>query len=369
MSRATLSIDLNAIRYNLKEIQKAVKPAMVMAVLKANAYGLGMKAIAKVLDEGGVARFGVADVKESIKLRQITKKPIQILGELLRDEIPEAVEHGIICPASSLEIVKLIDKEAKQRKQVVKVQVLLDTGMGRLGIPHEECDAAIKAITKCSHIDIEGIYSHFPQANNPSKSINRLQIKHFKTITETYDFPIKHLANSDGINNLPDSYFNMVRTGINLFGVFDLLGHRAYTLKPSLTLETKLIACRWLKRGHPIGYGCTYKMKSDGFVGTLPIGYADGLPLGASNKGSVLIKGQYYKMIGRVSMDYTTIELGSQNVPLGTKIIVIGSSIFSRQGRKLRKQITVEDWAKTKSTHPYDIICSIGPRVERKYLK
>ncbi len=174
------------------------------------------------------------------------------------------------------------------------------------------------------------------------------------------EFPLLHMANSDAINNFPEAYFDMVRTGINLYGVFELQGRQAYALKPTLTLKTTLLARRRLPAGHSVGYGCTHTLFENTWVGTVPAGYADGLPLAASNSGWVLIRGKRCPIIGRVSMDYITVNLnGCPRAAVGDEVVMVGQS-----GSEF---ITVEDWARVKQTHPYEIICSLGPRVQRLY--
>lgn len=367
MSRIELFIDLKVIVHNYQQIEKTVSPAGVMAVLKANAYGLGLVPIARVLDEAGVSRFGVASVEEAIALREITTKPIQILGDLLPHEVQPAISLDIICPGSNEEILKRLSAEAIKQKKKVVIHYLIDTGMGRLGFPLEKAPTLIKKTQDLPNVEIEGIFSHFPCANDISNPINARQIDQFKNLTKEFPFPVKHLANSDGINNIKNSYFDMVRTGINLYGVFDLLGHRSYTLRPALTLQTRLIANRFLKKNSPIGYGSTYVLPQDSRVGTLPIGYADGLPLNFNKQGQVLIEGKIYPIIGRISMDYTTIDLGLEKIPLNTPVTIIGKSKSPRSSDSM--EITVEDLAKQKGTHPYDIICSIGNRVKRVYCR
>jgi alanine racemase len=169
------------------------------------------------------------------------------------------------------------------------------------------------------------------------------------------------MANSDGINNFPDSYFNLVRTGINLYGVFDLPGFRVYRLAPCLSLKSRLIARRRLPAGTTIGYGCTHVLSRNAWVGTVPAGYADGVPLAASNSGFVLIRGRACPIIGRISMDYLTVDLAPcPSARVGDAVVLVGKSGT--------RAVTIEDWARLKHTHPYDIICSLGKRVERLYL-
>jgi alanine racemase len=360
-----LEVDLASIRKNFAQIHKTVKPAQIMAVLKANAYGLGALKVAETLVAAGADRLGVAELKEAAQLKRHVKVPIQIMGGLLASEVPESVRLGVVCPIPSLETAQWVSKEAQRQKRKTVVHIKVDTGMGRLGIPHFRAFEDIQAIRKLPGLVLEGIYSHFPNANNPMHSKTKEQLGLFRKLLADLEsqgirFPLVHMANSDGINNFPESYFNLVRTGINLYGVFDLSGLRSYKLSPSLSLKTTLIAKRKLPAGYTIGYGCTHTLFKDTWVGTVPAGYADGVPLAASNSGQVLIRGKACNIIGRVSMDYLTVDLnGCPASKVGDEVVLVG--------RSGREEITIEDWARIKQTHPYDIICSLGNRVERVY--
>jgi len=258
---------------------------------------------------------------------------------------------------------KRISNEACKQKKKVTCHILIDTGMGRLGIPYPNALNEVKKIITLPNLYLEGIYSHFPNANNQHHPKTKEQLSIFKNLLHDisdYSFTLIHIANSDAINNFNNSYFNMVRTGINLYGVFDLQGRRTYNLKPTISLKTRLIAKRMLPAGYTIGYGCTYTLFHDTIVGTIPAGYADGIPVSSSNSARVLVSGKECPIIGRVSMDYITIDLSSApQAKLGEIVTIIGNSG--------KKEITVEDWAKIKQSHPYDVICSLGNRVERIY--
>jgi alanine racemase len=363
--RLRLQIDLRAVVANFRSIARCVKPAQVLAVLKADGYGLGAIPLAKALERAGAQRFGVAEIGEAVQLKNTVGKPVQILGALLQEEVPLAVKHGIICPVGDTETAQQLSREALRQKRKVKVHLKLDTGMGRLGFPAGITTHELFKVLSLPGLEWEGIYSHFSNANQPRHPHSRQQIAEFKQrLSELKDagfsFPLIHMANSDGINNFPGAYFNLVRTGINLYGVFDLLGHRAYRLRPSLTWTSRLIARRKLEKGASIGYGCTHILKKATWVGTIPAGYADGIPLAASSKGHVLIRGVRCPILGRVSMDYLTIDLSP--VPKAQK----GDSVVL-VGRSGQQEITVEDWARLKGTHPYDIICSLGARVQREW--
>ncbi len=364
-SRVWLEIDLDAIRENFRRIRASVAPALVMPILKADAYGLGAGRIAAALAGEAPARFGVAEAKEAIALRRKVKQPVQIIGGLLADEAEHCVRAGIICPVGDLAIAKKLSSEAVRQGKKAKVHIKVDTGMGRLGLPHFEASAVILKILRLPGLEIEGFYTHFANANNAQHAKTREQVTLFSRLLHELEaqgivFPLVHLANSDAINNFPETHFDMVRPGINLYGVFDLEGCRRYHLKPSLSLKSRLLSKRLLPAGFTIGYGCTHTLMRDTWVGTIPAGYADGIPLAASNSGRVLIRGKRCPIIGRVSMDYITVDLGEcPKSRVGDTVVIAG--------RSGKEEITMEDWARIKQTHPYDIICSLGNRVERVY--
>ena len=240
--------------------------------------------------------------------------------------------------------------------------------MGRLGIHWEHAVELITYVSNAPELELEGIFSHFANANDPSDELTSQQISrffHIKKNINSIDIPLFHIGNSDGINNFPIVYSdecNMVRTGINLYGVFDLLGHHAYELKPAISLYSSVAAIRTLPKGMSIGYGSTYTLKKESIIATVPIGYADGLPLALSNTGTVLIRGQKCPIIGRVSMDYITVDISELNntIQAGERVTLIGADD--------NENITVEDWARIKKTHPYDILCAMSERISRVYL-
>ncbi len=365
-SRVWLEIKLSALKNNFRRITQKVKPCSVLAVLKANGYGLGAMTIAKALDEAGARRFGIAEIKEAIPLVKNFSQDIQVMSALLPSEIEPSVRLGLICPVGDLNTAQHISREARRQKKNVRIHIKVDTGMGRLGIPYFEAETVIKKIAQLPRLNLEGLYSHFSNANNPKNPHSLLQKIRFEEVLHSLkanglQFPFVHMANSDAINNLTEtikSPYNMVRTGINLYGVYDLEGRRSFHLEPTLSLKTRLIARRRLPAGFTIGYGCSHTLFKDTWVGTIPAGYADGIPLAASNSSEVLVKGRACPVLGRVSMDYLTLDLNKcPEAKVGDEVIIVGKSG--------KKELTIEDWARIKQTHPYDIICSLGPRVER----
>lgn len=363
--RTWLEVNLENIKENYNTIKKKVGDVKVMAVLKADAYGLGVKQVAGVLEKAGVFRFGVAEFEEALVIREFSKLPIHILGSVLDSEIKPSLENNIVLPIGSVNLAERISSIAKKMDIKAVGHILVDTGMGRLGLVYDEEKTVeeIRHILRLPNLYVEGIYTHYAIANVPSNPHTSDQLKRFKHVLESFPntFDIVHSANSDAINNFPDTYFNMVRTGINLYGVFDLDGRRIYSLKPVVSFKSKVIDIRRLKKGFNIGYGCKYTLKRDSYIATVCAGYADGVPLALGNKGNVLIKGRVFPIRGRIAMDYFMIDLGDDtDINIEDDVVIIGKSG--------EYEITVEDVAKIKGTHPYDIICSISGRVKRVYI-
>ena len=361
--RVWVEIDLKKIQSNYKKISDKVKPSEVMAVLKADAYGLGVIPIARALKMVGASIFGVAESREALSLRDLGAT-VQILGGLLDTDIQFVVSEGIVAPIPDFETARLLNIEALKQQKVVECQFLIDTGMGRLGIPFSKAEAVIIKTVGLRGLKCIGIYSHFPHAYGDlefSKSqVNRIIELLNRLRTKGIVFRWIHIANSDGINNIPDSYkvpYNMVRTGINLYGIFDPEGKKSLNLEPVVTLKTRLVAIRKLEKGTTISYGRTYRITKPTLVGTIAIGYADGLPMAMSNNGYVLLHGKKCPILGRISMDYTTICIESvPSATVGDQVICLGQTI------------SINDWATRKNSIPYDVICSLGSRVDKHYV-
>lgn len=355
------------LRRNYRHIATAVAPCRVLAVLKANAYGLGVRPIAEALAGEGAAGFGVAEPHEAFALTDLGL-PVQILGSVLPEEIPALVAAGVILPVADLDGAHAISREAVRQHRTATVHFKVDTGMGRLGLLSNEAEAAIRIACSLPGLCAEGIYSHFPVAYQSGSAYTQRQVRTFTALLDTLAtsgirFAIRHMANSDAINNFSETYhepFNLVRTGINLYGLFDTEGYRALDLVPVFTLKTRLTAARTLPAGTAIGYGLSYRLPQRMRVGTISAGYADGLPLALSNRGHVLIRETPCPILGRLSMDYTTVSL--EEVPDA----VVGDEVTCLGGDG-PQAIHVEDWAQLKGTHSYEIICSLGTRVERRY--
>ncbi len=369
--RVQVEIDLKALVRNYGKIAARVKPADVLCVLKANAYGLGVGPYARALAGAGCRHFGVAEPFEALELKKELKgisdgAEVQLLSSVLPDEIGEMVKADVTLPVIGLDEAKLISKAAIKAGKTAKVHFKIDTGMGRLGILAKDAPAVIRAVEALPGLACEGIFSHFAMAFDPKDPYTKRQIRLFKEVLaaagkDGFSFKWVHIAASDAINNFPETAkrpFTLVRTGINLHGSFDPYGRKALKVEPVLTLKTRVAQVRDLPAGTTLGYGRTWCLKEPARVATISAGYADGLPLALSNRGFVFIGGTRCRIIGRISMDYTTVDVTDvPRVKAGDEVVCFGKCGSD--------SITPDDWAALKGTHAYDIICSLGTRVER----
>ena len=368
-ARVWLEIDLDTVRENFLKIRKAAAPAQVMAVLKANAYGLGVRPIAETLLKAGAAGFCAATLEEALFLKQYGK-PVEILGGVLDFEREAAVAHGLILGLTDLECARKISAEAVRQNRIAECHFKLDTGMGRLGILARDAVRVIPEILRLPNLDCCGIYTHFPSSERGPNEENLVQIRRFLSVIEQLaakgiTFRKIHMANSDAINHLPMTHqppFTHVRAGIDLHGSFSGANNNL-ELKPVFSLKARLLAHRMMPAGHGIGYNSTCRLTGDTRVGTVTAGYADGIPLGISNRGKVIIRGKVCPVLGRISMDYLTVSLE----PFGDEPPAPGETV-TLIGQEGPAAVSTEEWAEWKGTHPYDVLCSFSPRVKRFYL-
>jgi alanine racemase len=365
-----LEIDLNAVTHNLKAIRRiAGKNSEIMAVVKANAYGHGAIEISRVALESGVTWLGVGALEEGIILRKAgIKAPILILGLAPEDEVDSLLFYDLVPTVCDLRIIKALSQAAVKYKKFAKIHVKIDTGMRRLGIKPAQALDFIKRIKEINNIEIEGLYTHLAAAEE-DKSYTELQFAQYKRVVEELEkedihVPLKHMANSAAILDLPYTHLDMVRPGITIYGLFPLPGtERKINLKPVAKFKTKIIFIKKVGGGESIGYGRAYTTTKKTLVATLPVGYADGYPRLLSGRGEVLIRGRRAAIIGRICMDLCMIDVTDiPGVQVGDKVVLWGK----QQGEK----ISVEEIAEKTGTINYEIICMVDkPRVPKVFIK
>jgi len=368
---AWAEINLDNLAHNTREIKRITSSsARIMAVVKANAYGHGVYDVGRVVLENGAERLGVAILDEAIKLRSRGfKVPIVILGYTPVSDLGAVVDYDLIQTIFDYDHAKFLSEAAVRQGKAAKVHIKIDTGMGRLGFLAEEKTVEIvKRIVELPGIFIEGIYTHFANADSRDKSYTTEQMERFSWFLkrleeESISIPIKHAANSAAVIDLPETHLDMVRPGIVLYGLYpsEEVDRTRVSLKPVMSLKAQVASVKRIKAGSAISYGCTYTLKRDSLVAVLPLGYADGYSWLLSNKGEVLIKGKRVPVIGRVCMDQLMVDVSSvPGVKIGDEAVVMG-----KQGAQ---EITAEEIAGRLGTINYEVICMISERVPRRYV-
>jgi len=361
-------IDLSALRFNTKYIQRKLgKNIAVMAVVKCNAYGHGAVEISRQAINLKVKALGVSSLSEGIELRSYFKSiPIVVLSSGMSGQAYEFIEYGLSPVVCSWQMVNFLAKAADKRGVRAKVHIKVDTGMGRIGVWHEKADEFVRDVSRNPNVEIEGVCSHFATSDEKNLDFAKMQLKYFNCFLEKIkDLPIKfkHISNTGGIFNLPDSHLNMVRPGLSIYGVSPsefVNGNEK--LKPVLSLMTKIAFLKKVSPGRTLSYGRTFKTKKEIRVATLPIGYGDGYPRLLSNKGHVLIKGKKARILGAVTMDQIMVDVTDiKGVKVEDVAVLIG-----KQGRE---KITATEVAQMAGTIPYEIFTSVNKRVQRVYIK
>lgn len=357
-----------AISHNLVEIRRKVgKKVKVLCVIKADAYGHGICEISYALLKRGADYLAVSSTEEAIILRRNgVALPILVFGPSLPEEAGIIVEHQLTATVREEKFPASLSREAKKRKKEVKVHIEVDTGMGRAGIAIDSTVGFAEKLMRLKNLKVEGIYMHFPVAEDREFSL--AQIKDFQLVLEHLkekgiDIPLKHAANSAAILNIPESYFNAVRPGLILYGIYpDGAAKKSINLLPALALKGRISHLRRARAGTKIGYGGTYTVENDTLIAIVPIGYANGYSRFLSNKGEVLIRGVGARIVGRVCMDQMMIDVGRiPDVQVGDEVVLVG-----KQGDE---RITIEEIAQKAGTISHDIVCQVGKGLPRKYKK
>ncbi len=365
MSRPTyLEVHLSQLKQNLDRIRAHVAPARVMAVLKANAYGHGVDGVAPYIAPH-VDYIGVALVEEGIHLRQLgIEKPILVLGGTLPEQVPLFFEYDLSLTAASLDLLRAAEQLAASTHKRLKVHLKIDTGMERIGVHDYEAEAFLEAARACTHIEIEGIYSHFANSEAADLRHARLQLERFSEVLRFYERralpppPLRHMANSGAVLQLPESYFDMVRPGLLFYGVYPGREvQRTLEVKPALVWRSRLVYSKITQAGRPVSYGSLWQPERPARIVTVPCGYADGYFRRMSNRAWVRIHGKKYPQVGRICMDQFMVNLGEEAAEVGEEVILLGEGI------------AVEDLAEWAGTNEYEVMTSISARVPRVYVE
>jgi alanine racemase len=374
LSRPTIAeIDLDALRFNLSQLRGLTGgKAEVLAVVKANAYGHGAQEIARELESAGARVFGVATTEEGIELRLSgISAPILVLGGTYPQEIGRLLANRLTPVIYDLEIARAFQDRATKEGKRLSVHVKIDTGMNRLGISWRQWASALKVLEGLRNLKVEGLLSHFSVAEceeSDAQAFTDEQTDRFVKCLELarkrgIKASLVHLANSAAATLREKARFNLVRSGLMLYGCHPAPNLRSLiSLKPVLRWKTAILSLKLVPAGDTVSYGRTYQCCKESRIAILPVGYADGYNRRLSNRGEVIIRGKRAKVLGIVCMDLTMVDVSEvPGVQVGDEVVLLG-----KQGTE---EITATEMAGWIESIPYEVLCSIGKRVPRVYLR
>ncbi|MFC5569163.1 alanine racemase [Lysobacter yangpyeongensis] len=360
-----IRVDLANLAFNLRSIRAHVG-VPVMAIVKANAYGHGLVPVALHLQAQGVEQLGVAFVEEGIALRQAgVNVPILVLGGIFGPQVAQFITHDLEITVSSLDKLRQVEAAAGQLGRKAVIHLKIDTGMERIGVHSYSSRAFIEAAVASPWCELKGIYSHLACADDPASAMTQQQLERFLEACGHIErigapMPLRHLANSGGVLHFPGTWLDMVRPGILLYGVQpDPASQCTVDVRPVMSLASQVVYFKVVKAGNPVSYGATWTPERDTRVVTVPIGYGDGYPRALSSRGSVLIRGRRYPIVGRVCMDQFMVDIGQDSAWNEDEVVLIGA-----QGTE---RITAEELAQRAGTIPYEILVGLNERIPREY--
>ncbi len=363
-------ISLKSIQNNLLAIRKKVGLGVkIMAIVKANAYGHGLIETSRALVNFGIDYLGVGFLEEGIVLRKNgVKCPILVLGGVLGDQVQHFLANDLEITVSSIEIAERIAQDVREGAgQRARVHLKIDTGMERIGVHSDNALSFAEKVASLKQLEIVGIYSHFATAEEKDKSFALHQLDRFnsalnKIQSAGIEIPIQHIANSGAILDLPDSYFNIVRPGILLYGMYPSLDtSESIKVFPALSLKSKVVFLKTVDANTSISYGRKYFTHRKTKIATIPIGYGDGYSRKLLNRSSVIIKEKFFPVVGAICMDQIMVDVGIESdIHIGDEVTLIGKENSS--------EICITEIAKKVETNVYEVLCGIAARVPRIYL-
>ena len=359
-------VDLGALSHNLAAIRERVR-VPVMGIVKANAYGHGLVPVAKHLEARGVDQLGVAFLEEGIALRRAgIRVPILVLGGIFGPQVAEFIRHDLDITVSSLDKLRQVEAAAEASGRKAGVHLKIDTGMERIGVHSYSCGPFVEAAVASRHCALKGVYSHLACADDPSSPMTALQVERFAEACAHFDrlgapVPPRHLANSGGVLHFPETWLDLVRPGIVLYGVLpDPASRRSLDVRPALSLVSQVVYFKVVRAGATVSYGATWAAGTDTRIVTIPIGYGDGWPRALSSKGEVLVRGARRPIVGRICMDQFMVDLGPDGSAWNEdEVVLIGA-----QGGE---GIDAESVARAADTIPYEILTGLNERIPRVY--
>jgi len=364
-------VNLDNLAYNMKNIRAKAKSQELFGVVKADAYGHGAIEVAPVLLENGATRLAVAVLSEGVELRKSgIKCPINILGVTPETLFDDVLDYDLEPVVFNYDYACKLSKAAEAKNKTVKIHLKVDTGMGRIGfLPNDESVEEAVKISKISNLEIQGLFSHFSTADEVDKEYSKYQFEKYnwflnKLLDNGVKIKIRDIANSAAIMELPDTHYDGARPGVILYGYYpsNEVDKKELDIKPVMTLKANILHIKTMEPGQYIGYGRKFKTPRKSIIATLGIGYADGYTRMLSGKAKVIINGQFAPVVGNICMDQCMIDITDvPGVKVGDEVILMGTD------GKLK--FDVDDIAPLLGTINYEVLCMIGKRVPRVYIK
>ena len=371
--RVKAVVSLDAIAHNFKEMKKNIaEGTKIVAVIKADGYGHGAEAIARLIgDYEYIWGFATATPEEALQLREAgIEKPILILGIVFEEYYKELIAHEVRMTVCEYEMAVALSEEAVRQGRKVHIHIGLDTGMSRIGFADvPESVETIKKIAALPNVEIEGMFTHFARADETDRSPAITQLNRYLAFAELLEkagveIPMKHCSNSAGIIRVPEANLNVVRAGITIYGIYpsEEVERDIVKLIPAMELKSHVSYVKNVERGTAVSYGGTFVTERFTRMATIPVGYADGYPRQLSNKGWVLIHGKKAPILGRVCMDQFMVDVTDiPEVKAGDEVTLMG-----RDGDEF---ISVETLGDISGRFSYEFVCEISKRVPRVYIK
>jgi alanine racemase len=349
-------ISLDAIGHNVRSLASAVSPSKVCTVLKADAYGHGDVPVAGVALDAGATLLAVALVEEGARLREAgIESPIIVLSEPGIDDAGDIARWGLEPTVYTVGFAEALAATRSPMRAHVKV----DTGMHRVGARPADVDTVVDAVRRSGNVDLASLWTHFAVADEDPE-YTRLQIERFDEVAARHDVPATHLANTAGALLFPEARRDLCRIGLGTYGLHPCEETRAMIdLRPAMRVVSHVSHVQRLPGGERPSYGRVKALSRESTVATVPIGYADGLWRSLTKSGQAIIAGRRFPLAGTVTMDQIVVDVGDEDVSVGEEVVLLGSSGG--------KEVTADDWARALGTISYEVVCSIGPRVPRKY--
>jgi alanine racemase len=358
------TVDLNALTHNYQEMARRIGDRKVLAVVKAQAYGHGAIPVSRRLVELGTHMLGVALVEEGRDLRDAgITAPILVMAPVFPGQAEVLINAKLTPVVYTLAVARALSDAVAGTGRTFGVHVKIDTGMGRIGLSPEEAVDFIVAAGKLPGLAVEGLMTHFADADLRDKAFARAQMDRFESLIRSLEakgitIPLRHAANSAAVLEYDRALLTMVRPGLMLYGYNPLESRISADLRPVLSLVTRIAFVKRVPAGVPISYGRTFVTNRESLIATIPLGYADGYSRGLSNKGEAIVRGARVPVAGRVCMDMTMLDVTDvPGVAEGDEVVLIGA-----QGNE---RITADDIAARTGTIAYEVLCGIGCRVPR----